>query len=122
MHPLHHHGGVPACSPGASLGSLSDQVTLILPVVLEEPRLAGPHHPARPDPPLVAPRDHQEHDGDVRVFPRSINVARSHKDKGHRRLASSNYIDTENIIYMKSESMKIYLILLTFMRTPAPCS
>ena len=60
--------------------------------------------------------------GDVRVFPGSINVARSHKDKGHRRLASSNYIDTENIIYMKSESMKIYLILLTFMRTPAPCS
>ena len=50
------------------------------------------------------------------------HVARSHKDKGHRRLASSNYIDTENIIYMKSESMKIYLILLTFMRTPAPCS
>ena len=42
------------------------------------------------------------------------------KIKGHRRLASSNYIDTENIIYMKSESMKIYLILLTFMRTPAP--
>ena len=87
-----------------------------------EPRLAGPGHPARPDPPLVAPRDPQEHDGDVRVFPGSINVARSHKDKGHRRLASSNYIDTENIIYMKSESMKIYLILLTFMRTPAPCS
>ena len=44
------------------------------------------------------------------------------KIKGHGRLASSNYIDTENIIYMKSESMKIYLILLTFMRTPAPCS
>ena len=26
-----------------------------------EPRLAGPSHPARPDPPLVAPRDPQEH-------------------------------------------------------------
>ena len=24
-----------------------------------EPRLAGPRHPARPDPPLVAPRDHR---------------------------------------------------------------
>ena len=29
-------------------------------VVLES-RLAGPSHPARPDPPLVAPRDPQEH-------------------------------------------------------------
>ena len=27
----------------------------------------------------------QEHDGDVRVFPGSINVARSHKDKGTRK-------------------------------------
>ena len=59
LHPL-HHGGVPAYSPGASLGSLSDQVTLIVPVVLVS-RLAGPRHPARPDPPLVAPRDPQEH-------------------------------------------------------------
>ena len=24
-----------------------------------EPRLAGPGHPARPDPPLIAPRDHR---------------------------------------------------------------
>ena len=38
-------------SYGASLGSL----------VVLEPRLAGPSHPARPDPPLVAPRDPQEH-------------------------------------------------------------
>ena len=64
LHPL-HHGGVPAYSPGASLGSLSDQVTLIVPVVLVS-RLAGPHHPARPDPPLVAPRDPQERVVDIR--------------------------------------------------------
>ena len=73
MHPLHHHGGVPACSPGASLGSLSDQVTLILPVVLE-PHLAGPHHPARPDPPLVAPRDPQEHLLDIRGVPKRVQM------------------------------------------------
>ena len=41
----------PLLSYGASLGSL----------VVLEPRLAGPGHPARPDPPLVAPRDPQEH-------------------------------------------------------------
>ena len=64
LHPL-HHGGVPAYSPGASLGSLSDQVTLIVPVVLVS-RLAGPRHPARPDPPLVAPRDPQERVVDIR--------------------------------------------------------
>ena len=64
MHPLLHFGGAPAYSPGASLGSLSDQVALILPVVLVS-RLAGPSHPARPDPPLVAPRDPQEHVVDI---------------------------------------------------------
>ena len=73
LHPLHHHGGVPACSPGASLGSLSDQVALILPVVLE-PRLAGPGHPARPDPPLVAPRDPQEHLLDIRGVPQRVQM------------------------------------------------
>ena len=73
LHPLHHHGGVPACSPGASLGSLSDQVALILPVVLE-PRLTGPGHPARPDPPLVAPRDPQEHLLDIRGVPQRVQM------------------------------------------------
>ena len=42
-----------------------------------EPRLAGPSHPARPDPPLVAPRDPQEHLVDIRgELPGSSNVAR----------------------------------------------
>ena len=68
LHPL-HHGGVPAYSPGASLGSLSDQVTLIVPVVLVS-RLAGPRHPARPDPPLVAPRDHRH----LRPLPRHLGL------------------------------------------------
>ena len=62
----------------------------------------------------------------IQYTSKTIEVRRLWHDRtkimGHRRLASSNYIDTENIIYMKSESMKIYLILLTFMRTPAPCS
>ena len=40
------------------LGPLSCQATLIVPLVLV-PRLAGPRHPARPDPPLIAPRDHR---------------------------------------------------------------
>ena len=58
---------------GTSLGSLSDQVTLILPVVLE-PHLAGPHHPARPDRPLVAPRDPQEHLVDIRGVPQRVQM------------------------------------------------
>ena len=47
------------------LGPLSCQATLILPLVLVS-RLAGPGHPARPDPPLVAPRDPQERVVDIR--------------------------------------------------------
>ena len=69
------YGGVPAYSPGASLGSLSDQVTLIVPVVLVS-RLAGPRHPARPDPPLVAPRDPQEHVVDIRGVPQEVQMWR----------------------------------------------
>ena len=35
-----------------------------------EPRLAGPGHPARPDPPLVAPRDHRH----LRPLPRHLGL------------------------------------------------
>ena len=45
---------------GASLGSL----------VVLEPRLASPGHPARPDPPLVAPRDHRH----LRPLPRHLGL------------------------------------------------
>ena len=57
------------------LGPLSCQATLIVPLVLV-PRLAGPGHPARPDPPLVAPRDPQEHLVDIRGVPQEVQMWR----------------------------------------------
>ena len=53
------------------LGPLSCQATLIVPLVLVlMPRLAGPGHLARPDPPLVAPRDHRH----LRPLPRHLGL------------------------------------------------
>ena len=54
---------------------LSSVAPLWVRLVLE-PRLAGPGHPARPDPPLVAPRDPQEHLQDIRVVPQRVQMWR----------------------------------------------
>ena len=51
------------------LSILSSVAPLWVRLVLE-PRLAGPGHPARPDPPLVAPRDHRH----LRPLPRHLGL------------------------------------------------
>ena len=66
--------GVRRSSPQTDFSCILSSVAPLWVRLELEPRLAGPSHPARPDPPLVAPRDPQEHLQDLRGVPQRVQM------------------------------------------------